>query len=234
MRSLTLLLALLIASCATAPARDPARTLLAEMRAACGGDAWNSVDGWHETGTADLPGMPGVAYETWHDIRTLKSATVNRVNGQVVRRVGFDGTSYWEARGGGPAEVGNDPARLRRQRRDAYISSFAFFFPDRFPAAFEHLGPRTHQGRSYDVLKVTPQDSESVEIWVDPRTHRVGRFVAEGEYADLSDYDTFDVGVCSATTGRQGDGDPAHDLVLHVETVETGPVPASIFAPPTG
>ena len=234
MRTLALPLALLVASCATAPAQDPARTLLTQMRAACGGDAWDSVDGWHETGTADLPGMPGVAYETWHDIRTLKSATVNKVNGQVMRRVGFDGESYWQARGGGPAEVGRDPERLRRQRRDSYVSSFAFFFPDRFPAAFQHLGRRTHEDRSYDVVTVTPQDAESVEIWVDPRTHQVARFVAEGEYADLSDYETFDVGICSATTGRQGDGDPAHDLVLHVETVETGPVPASIFAPPTG
>jgi len=233
MRSFALPLALLLASCATAPARDPARVLLTQMRAACGGDAWDSVDGWHETGTADLPGMPGVAYETWHDIRTLKSATVNKVNGQVMRRVGFDGVSYWRASGAGPAEVGRDPQRLRRQRRDAYISSFAFFFPDRFPAAFEHLGSRTYEGRIYDVLKATPEDSERVEIWVDPATHRVARFVAEGEYADLSDYETFDVGVCSATTGRQSDGNPAHDLVLHVETVETGPAPAGIFAPPT-
>jgi hypothetical protein len=213
---------------------DPAGALLARMRAACGGDAWDRVRGWHETGTADLPGMAGVSYETWHDIGTLKSATTNRLNGQVMRRVGFDGAAYWQARGAGTAEVGRDPERVRRQRRDAYISSFAFFFPNRFPARFEHLGRRTTDDRSYDVLRVTPEDSASVEIWVDPKRHRVARFVAEGEYADLGDYRTFAGGICSATTGRQGDGDPAHDLVLHVGTVETGPVPASIFAPPTG
>ena len=82
------------------------------------------------------------------------------------------------------------------------------------------------------MLRATPEDSASVEIWVDPETHRIARFVAEGEHADLSDYRTFDGGICSATTGRQGDGDPAHDLVLHVESVQTGPVPASIFVPP--
>ena len=41
-------------------------------------------------------------------------------------------------------------------------------------------------------------------------------------------------GVCSATTGRQGDGDPAHEIVLHVQTVETeDAVPAATFEPPT-
>lgn len=231
---MALALVLLLASCATPSAHDPARDLLAQMREACGGRAWDRVQGWHETGTADLPGMAGVAYETWHDIKTLKSATTNRVNGRVIRRVGFDGANYWQARGTGAAEVGRDPEKLRRQRRDAYISSFAFFFPERFPARFEHLGKRAHEARNYEVIRVTPENSASVEIWVDPRTRRVARFVAEGEHAELSDYRSFAGGICSATTGRQGDGEPAHDLVLHVETVEMGPVRPSIFAAPTG
>ena len=45
------------------------------------------------------------------------------------------------------------------------------------------------------------------------------------EYAELSDYRTFNE-VCSATTGRQGDGDPSHEIVLHVQSIDTTqPIP---------
>jgi hypothetical protein len=103
--------------------------------------------------------------------------------------------------------------------------------PDRFPAVFRLLGPRDHQGRRYDVVAVTPEGGDDAELWVDRETHRVARMVAGPEQAELSDYRVFS-GVCTPTLGRQGDGDPAHTIVLHVERVETGPVDPARFAPP--
>ena len=86
-------------------------------------------------------------------------------------------------------------------------------------------------GGVFDVLRVTPPDADSLDLWIDRETRRIGRIVAGEEFAVPSDYRSFH-GVCTATSGRQGGGDPANEIVLHVETVEVGPVSAKLFAPP--
>jgi len=222
---------------APAVARAPAApsgpaALLAEMRAACGGDAWDRVEGWSETGRVDLPGRPGVPYEAFHSMRAPTMVTRNRIDGRIVRQSGYDGSVGWRAGPDGQARIERDPAALRRMRRDAYLSSFGWFLPARMPAAFALAGVETRDGRTFDVVRITPEGADSFDLWVDRATRRIARIVAGAEYAELSDYREF-AGICTATTGRQGDGDPAHEIVLHVETVETGPVAASVFSPPS-
>lgn len=227
--------AILLAASTAAPAHgadEGAARLLAEMRAACGGDAWDRVRGWHETNVVQLPGGPTVRGEVWHDMHALKSAMTGRVDGRIVRRVGFDGATYWRVAPDGSVEAGTDAAIVRRHRRDTYLSSFGWFFPDRFPAEFVLASNQAWEGTSLQVLRITPENADPFELWVDPATHLVRRIVAGNEHADLSDYRTFD-GVCTATVGRQGSGDPSRDLVLRVEDVDTeAPAPAGTFAPP--
>jgi hypothetical protein len=228
--------ALLLAAGCTAPSllqsEPTAARVLADMKSACGGAAWDGVKGWHETGTVDLPGRPSVPYEIWHDMRTLKTAMLNRVDGHVIRQAGYNGAAYWQAGPDGKIEIGAEPVKLRRQRRDAYLSSAGWFFPDRFPATIDLVGTQRLGGKVVDVLHISHEDADSFELWVERDTHHVRRIVAGTEYANLSDYRMFG-GVCSATTGRQGDGDPTHEIVLHVQTVETDQaIPASTFAPP--
>ena len=236
MKTYTLAAVLLALGCAAqsvgdTPPRDAA-AILAEMKAACGGEAWDRVQGWHETGVVDLPGRPGMAHEIWHDMRTLKTAMINRVDGRVVRHHGFNGSAYWKVGSDGRVEIGRDPAILRRHRRDAYLSSSGWYFPERFPAEIIVTGTETSDGKVHDVLRITPEAADSFDLWVERDTHRVRRIVSGKEHAELADYQTFD-GVCSATTGRQGDGDPAREIVLHVKTIETSaPVPAATFEPP--
>lgn len=215
----------------SAPAPSPERALLAEMRAACGGDAWDRASGWYESGRAELPGGQVMAYQAWHDIGTLRTLYAQSVNGRIVALSGYDGSMLWRSGVDGQVERNSDPAVLRRKLRDLYVSGFAFFFPDRFPATFALLGTRSHEGIDYDVLQITPANADSVELWVNRQTHRVGRIVAPGETAELSDYREFE-GLCTATTGRQGDGDPAHTMVLHVENVVIRPIGAARFSPP--
>lgn len=216
-----------------APAPSPERALLADMKAACGGDAWDNVRGWHETGRAELPGGQVVHYDAWHDIMTLRTVYAQRRGDVFATISGYDGTLIWNAGAGGQVTLERDPAAIRRRLRDLYVSSFAFFFPDRFPASFALLGTRRHEGTDYDVLRVTPANADSVELWVNRQTRRIGRIVAPGETAELGDYRDVN-GLCTATTGRQGDGDPAHTIVLHVETVQLGALPTALFdAPPS-
>jgi hypothetical protein len=217
---------------ATAKQSGPAQAakLLKQMRAACGGANWNKVRGWHETGRVDLPNGMSARHDAWSDMRSLKTASKASVDGRTMRHVGFDGASVWSLRRDGRVERSADAPAIAKQRRDAYISSFGYFLPKRFPARTEWLGNKSNAGKSYKVLRMTPFDAASVDIWIDPQTHLVARFEADGEYADLSDYRTFD-GVCTATTGRQGGSDPARAIVLHIEAVDTGPVPATAFSP---
>ena len=235
MRADSLTLALL-AGCATQSAGDrPARdagAIIAEMKAACGGDAWDRVQGWHETGVVEVPGRPPMDHQVWHDMRSLKTAMVTRLNGQIVRHSGFNGATYWQVGPDGTVRAGAEPDKLRSQLRDTYLSSAGWFFPTRFAAAVALAGTEASDGKPMDVLRITPEGADSFDLWVDRDTHRIRRIVAGKEYAELSDYRTFG-GVCSAIRGRQGDGDPAHDIVLHVRSVETdAPIPPAIFEPP--
>jgi hypothetical protein len=215
---------------AQAAVRGPEAALLARMRAACGGDAWDRVRGWHEAGRVDMPGRPGLRYEAFHEITTLRTTYVQRLDGRIVRLGGFDGAQSWRVLPDGSVETSADPAALRRTRRDMYLSNAGYFFPDRFPAAFALAGTRSWNGRTFDVLRVTPADAESADLWIDRETRRIGRIVAGAEAAEGSDYRTF-AGVCTPTSLRQGDGDPAHDIVLRVETVDTGPIDPARFVP---
>jgi hypothetical protein len=218
---------------ATAKEAGPAKAaaLLKQMRAACGGANWDKVRGWHETGRVDLPNGMSARHDAWSDMRLLKTASKASVDGRTMRHVGFDGASVWSLRRDGSVERSAEKPAIAKQRRDAYISSFGYFLPKRFPARAEWLGNKSNAGKNYQVIRMTPRGAAIVDIWIDPQTHLVARFEADGEHADLSDYRTFD-GVCTATTGRQGGSDPARTIVLHIEAVDTGPVPAATFSPP--
>lgn len=228
-------LTLLGAGCASLPEGGQPRQalqLIGKMKAACGGKAWERVQGWHETGTVDLPGRPGVAYETYHSMRSPTMVTRSRVGGQIVMQRGYNGTIGWQAGPDGRPRIETDSVALRKMRRDAYLSSFGWFLRDRMPAAFSLTGVVQREGRIFDVLRIVPADAEPFDLWVDRADSRVSRIIAGKEYAELSNYRDFG-GICSATLGRQGDGDPARDIVLHVRSVDTSSsIPATTFQPP--
>lgn len=213
-------------------AAKPERKLLAEMKSACGGSAWDRVQGWHENSEAEINGMPLIQNEVWHDMRTLKSAMTSVVGGRTFRRTGFNGMTAWRVGPDGQTRTISDESELRRQRRDVYLSSFGWFLPKRFPAKFQLLADGNHDGQLYRVMRIAPDNAESFELWIDPKTHLVRRIVSGTEYAELSDYKTFE-GVCTATTGRQGSGDPEKDIILRVLNVQTTQgAPAVAFDPP--
>jgi hypothetical protein len=204
--------------------------LLGQMREACGGDAWDRVQGWHETGSIEMPAMPGLRYEAFHDMASLRTTYIQRVGGKLVRLGGFDGTTGWRMTPDGGILRETDPATLRRTRRDMYLSNSAYLLPNRFAARFELVGVRAFGGQAFDVLRVTPANADSAELWIDRATHHVGRIVAGNEIAVASDYRSFG-SVCAPIYLRQSDGNPAHDVVLRVETVDTAPVNPARFVP---
>jgi len=226
---------LLLSACAT-PAETATETtvtsLLSDMRAACGGDAWDDVEGWSEAGQVDLPGGMTAQYESWSQMHHLQTASRAFAGKRQLRHVGFDGSSFWSVGTNGETKLSQDNELMRKQRRDAYISSHAYFLPDRFPADFQFLDTRERSGENFYILRITPENADSVELWIDQEDYMVRRMEAGEEYVDLSDYRTFS-GVCTATTGRQGSDDPAGELTLHIKTVDITRVPDDIFSPPS-
>ncbi|MBL0951005.1 MAG: hypothetical protein IBJ08_10015 [Pseudomonas sp.] len=221
---------MLLSSAAT-HATEEAR-LLAAMKGACGGSAWDSVRSWHERSTVEITDGSLIENDVWHDMSSLKSAMTSASGGRTFRRTGYNAVYAWIIGTDGQIAVLEAEGDLRRQRRDVYLSSFGWFFPERFPARFELLPDIMRDDRLHKVLRITPADAEPFELWIDAEDLLVRRIIAEDEFADLSDYKTFD-GVCTATLGHQGKQSTGVELVLRVRDVVTTERPHSaIFDPP--
>jgi hypothetical protein len=208
-----------------------ALALLGQMKAACGGDAWDRIEGWHESGRIEIAGRRG-RFETWSDIRTLKYVSHTGYDGERQRLSGYNLRVSWLVRPTGESFASRDPGRLRWHRGVAYFSNYGWYRPDRYPASFALLGERRWEGHLYDVLRVTPEGGDSAELWVDRETRRIGRIVAEEITNELYDYRVF-AGVCSPTRARQISSDPtAPEVLLQIDSVTTDPIDGAVFDPP--
>jgi hypothetical protein len=65
-------------------------------------------------------------------------------------------------------------------------------YPNRFPATFRYIGRRVACGRTYDVVSATPEQADSVQLWIDEKTHRVAHLEANSDgqsiVGDVADY----------------------------------------------
>lgn len=166
---------LMFASCITA-ARDPAEEgarLMSEFRLASGGAALDAPSGFHETGAFVGDGVAGT-YETWGDFHALRYATT-RMRGGDSASSGFDGVVSWSVGPDGVAHTDSSVQGLASARLSAYLTVAAYLYPDRFPARFEYKGRQTSEGKSYDVVTVTPIESAPMDFWLDSETHRLYR-----------------------------------------------------------
>ena len=58
-----------------------------------------------------------------------------------------------------------------------FFAISAFFYPGRFDARGDYLGPRQSHGRAFEVITVTPWGGHPRDLWFDRRTHLLGRIV---------------------------------------------------------
>jgi hypothetical protein len=212
---------------------DPAALkLMAECKAASGGAALDKPAAFHETGTIVRDGKAGT-YEMYADLHRLRTAGVHTLEG-TVGGGGYDGTRAWNIGPDGKVAVSTDPAKLADEKSGAYVTVGGYFYPDRFPAIFRYAGRREAGGRRYDVVEVTPDQASPVELWLDVRTHRVGRLSArttdvrfDGE---ILQYRVID-GTWIAFKNRQNEGD--HTMVQTLATYDYVALDPSRFTPPS-
>ena len=231
----TILLVLTLALTAAAPAAQaqyarPAAKVLARARAASGGNAWNYLRGWHETGAVD-----GAAYERWLDpLRYGMREEIHDASGGVSVR-GFNGAGAWRIDAAGQATGGGEPTLVRPERTDAFFGVYAFFYTSRFDARGRMVGARKAGGKAFDVVEVEPWGGTPRELWFDRKTGLLSRIVdrtgARPVTTELSDYRKAGP-LKVAFRFVSDDGAPAGHAVRQVQSLDFTPPDRSMFGLP--
>jgi hypothetical protein len=231
------LAALAMMACATtpAPAEQGAR-LMAQLRAASGGAKLDTLTTYHYSGTHVRDGRINVTYDAWGDFRTMANTQRETSEGVTVTG-GYDGKVGWSVGPDGKVRIASTPERLKEARMGAYFNTYAYLFPNRFPATFEFRGRQQADGKAYDVVKVTPQGAIPFDLWLDPTTHLVSRLVissgAESAVGQFQEYQTVD-GVKVFRRGLQTMkmGDQTHTETSDITTFRFEPVSPERLGPP--
>jgi hypothetical protein len=207
---------------ATAEAADQKlQDLLSAMQSAQGGQRWKDIGTLHLVLTVTHDGQQ-LHEERWEDVATGRY--LDRTTWPSFDRIaGFDGITPWlQSRSGIAYEVGDQDAGLIAVD-EAFRVARAWWFPDRHPATIALSGQQTEDGRTYDVLDITPEGGRRFEAWIDSVTHLLDRTI-ESQAEDhvvtrYSDYRPV-AGILLPFTIRTGDGgDPATDDVAIVQMV---------------
>jgi len=225
------ILAIVLASAVTAaPANAPTdppdvAAVLAEMREAYGGDRWTAVRTLHTVSEVEAGGETA-AREGWEDVAAGRYLErIRRPSG--VRQDGFDGITAWRQGASGVAYALGDVDAGLVAADESFRIVRGWWFRDRHPATIALIGQRSQDGRSFDVLSVTPEGGRAFEAWVDSTTHLLAR-TDEQQAEDrvvttYADYRAVD-GLMLPFLVRSGDGaDTSSDEVETVRSVEINP-----------
>lgn len=174
----------LATECGSAAADERGIQIVSLAKAASGGTAWDRLEIMHDFGHVIFENGQVSRYEHWGDLRTLSTRSSGADAGYMI----FDGRVAYKC----PTVDCDHPTKLDsvEMRGAAYLNTFGFFFPSRFPASFEYKGTRRESGVIYDIVEATPTGLPEADIWIDHHTHLVFRSVySNGRFrVDLTDY----------------------------------------------
>ncbi len=217
-----ILSACLVIGLAAAPlSADGAADVLALAKRSSGGSAWDGRVSVHTVTRLALGGMDGKV-ESWEDLRTGR--VLARVElGPISQAQGFDGRVLWEQDSSKQVRVEEGADARLGAINEAYRRTMAYWFPERGKARIEDAGRKEDQGRSFAVVRITPEGGRAFEIWVDPASHLFDRVVETGgtetRTTFYSDYRRVG-GVLVPFASRSTNGRTRYDQVGAVESVE--------------
>lgn len=166
-------LSLLMSLCASAAAH-PVEVLLVQAKNAVGGAAWNTVrnqrysfdylhaddgDGGEGDGYIDFSGGRFAARVRFNPVTISSWGTNDRVSWTEE----FSKVSLREV------------TPVTHDRSEMYRQSYGYWFSSGRPAKAMLLGRRSHGGRQYQVVRVTPTDGSAFDFWINLANHRVER-----------------------------------------------------------
>lgn len=149
------------------------RVLERARQASGGGQAWNSLRGYHEVGVEN-----GRPFERWVD--TLRwGERIEAGSGTAKVTQGYNGFGVWwlPLNTPRPPGSGSDREILARARSDAFFAAHGYFFTGRFDVRSSYLGVRPAGGRAFDVVRIQPAGGEPRELWFDRGTGLLWRTV---------------------------------------------------------
>ncbi|MGA7966931.1 MAG: aspartyl protease family protein [Gammaproteobacteria bacterium] len=238
MRRLCLLIVLLMPAAALAAAPPPSATrILAQSKAASGGDAWNRVYTLRVVGDIETGGLSGTATEL-ADLRTGRSVSHYDL-GPVSGAQGFDGTVGWSVSPDGEVAPADSPPGKQSSATGAYQTARAWWFPQRWPAKITRAGIHKDGGSTYEVLDITPRGGRAFELWINAATHLIARTVEGTGQAGVhqttyySDYRTVE-GIKLAFHQRYSNGKKQYDTVVQLDKATVNvPVTTADFSMPS-
>ncbi len=230
---LAAIFALCTPALAQVAAPDP-QALLAQVKTASGGAAWDSVAELTVQGTAAGQGLSGT-FSTWTDTRTGYYRAVYTVQSGSVQ-AGIDQSGPWRDLNG-MLQPDTSQAALRSARTTAYVNRNGWWSPQTDPAAFTYAGRKSIAGVDYDVVTVVPQGGSRIDVWISRATNLIGRYVIYGDMneqqiATFSDYRHVN-GILYPFAEVNGNGNPAYDQQSRATSVTVAPaIAVADFARP--
>jgi hypothetical protein len=228
-------LLLVLLSCLPAVAAPQcAQEILAKAKQATGGDALDAVQTTYSKGKLTTGGLTGEA-ESWQDNLTGRYVEKYKL-GPASGADGFDGKLVWSQDSSGqPRAEGADNAR-QGAADEAYRTSMAYWFPQRWQAQIECPGKQQEQGKSFYVLRITPQGGRPFDLWIDATTylldHTVEKADIETRTIYYSDYRTVN-GVKVPFAVRSTNGETQYDQFIALEKIEfNAPIQEAQFRMP--
>ena len=209
---------------------DEAAHLLAAAKEATGGAHWETIVTWYETGRIAKGGVEGT-FERWLNFVGLRNATTLEFDSSC-RCEGWNGNLFWSIGPSGIIGSANSPAAIT----DAYRRTFAYWQPDRFPAKRVYIGTRKLEGKTCEVVKITPKGGEPFELWIDKDTHLILREVdltgSQSRTRDFSDFREIS-GIKVPAIVRESTGNHTPEQITTTTALAVNVVlPADCFDPP--
>jgi hypothetical protein len=228
------MLSIALFSLVTAAAAPDPQAILARVKQATGGSAWDRVTSTHARVTLETSGLKGPA-ESWEDVRTGHSVSRYQL-GPASGAQGFDGKHSWSQDSSGQVRIEEGGEALEAAANDGYRSALAYFFPERWTAKVEYAGEQTAGDRHFHVMRITPSGGRPFDMWIDQATNLIDRTIEKASIETrtvlFSDYRQVQ-GVRVAFAIRTTNGEEKYDQRVTVESIELSvPVEAAQFAPP--
>ena len=204
-----------------------AAEILASVRRATGGDAWDQFGECESEGTITVAGKTGTLNYA-EDLRT--GANVARLNIPdlwVKQASGVAPNLNWRQDDAGDIRLlpSGDPWQID----DLYLTSHGYWRPDFGGAAIKVLEPSLEMGATYDRLQIQVPGGHGFTLWINRATHLIER-IAGDSTKYLSDYRPVE-GVLLPFSDRRGK-DGQEQVVAMVKRTLLKHVSEAAFAIP--
>ncbi len=153
---------------------------LSAVKQAMGGSRWDATRTLHAEGHIQIGELQGT-YETWMDLRTLRSYVDMRFShpalGALRSTAGWNGSLSWSADQTGDVCIAASRSALRDAAQNAYVEAFAYLLKNRPPVSVIRERDRSLDRQRFQVLRITPPESSPFELWAARDTGRITRIV---------------------------------------------------------